>query len=191
MPLLSFIAPLAGRVCKRLDGVPLAIELAAARAAILGIEVLAEKVDESIRILGGGHRTALPHHQTLEASFDLSYNFLSETERKVLSRLGVLRGAFTLKDDQAVAASEGLSVHDVTEAICALIAKSFVTAHLEQGHVDYRLLETVQRRRSRRPPTMTELPLDFESGRCHAGDSNDGNGSRWKDTARLFHKPRQ
>jgi hypothetical protein len=109
----------------------------------------------------------------------------------MLSRLGVLPGAFTLKDDQAVAASEGLSVHDVTEAICALIAKSFVTAHLEQGHVDYRLLEIVQRRRSRRRPPMTELPLDFESGRCHAGDSNDGNGSRWKDTARLFHKPRQ
>jgi hypothetical protein len=99
MPLLSFIAPLAGRVCKRLDGVPLAIELAAARAAILGIEVLVEKVDESIRILGGGRRTALPHHQTLEASFDLSYNFLSETERKMLSRLGVLPGAFILKDN--------------------------------------------------------------------------------------------
>jgi predicted ATPase/DNA-binding winged helix-turn-helix (wHTH) protein len=135
---------LAGRVCKRLDGVPLAIELAAARAAILGIEVLAEKLDESIRILGGGHRTALPHHQTLEASFDWSYNLLSETERKVLSRLGVLRGAFTLEDAQAVAASDDLSVHDVTEAICALISKSLVVAHLEQGHVEYRLLETTR-----------------------------------------------
>jgi predicted ATPase len=94
--------------------------------------------------LGGGHRTALPHHQTLEASFDLSYNLLSETERKVLSRLGVLRGAFTLKDAQAVAASEDLSVHDITEAICALIAKSLVAAHLEQGHVEYSLLETTR-----------------------------------------------
>jgi predicted ATPase len=76
-------------ICRRLDGIPLAIELAAARAAALGIESLAARLDDRFRLLAGGRRTAMPRHQTLRATLDWSYELLTEPERIVLRRLAV------------------------------------------------------------------------------------------------------
>ena len=90
-------AVIAGAVCRRLDGIPLAIELAAARTATLGLEELAVRLDDRFRLLTGGHRTALPRHQTLRATLDWSYELLSERERVVLQRLAVFAGSFVLE----------------------------------------------------------------------------------------------
>ena len=81
-----------GAICRRLDGIPLAIELAAARTAALGVEGLAARLDDRFRLLTGGHRTALPRHQTLRATLDWSYELLPEAERVVLRRLAVFAG---------------------------------------------------------------------------------------------------
>ena len=91
-------------ICRRLDGIPLAIELAAARTAALGVEGLAARLDDRFRLLTGGHRTALPRHQTLRATLDWSYELLPESERVVLRRLAVFAGGFTLEAASAVAA---------------------------------------------------------------------------------------
>ena len=91
-------------ICRRLDGIPLAIELAAARAAALGIEELAARLDDRFQLLTGGRRTALPRHQTLRATLDWSYELLAEPERVVLRRLAVFAGAFSLEAAGAVVA---------------------------------------------------------------------------------------
>src|SRR5882762_1901377 len=97
-------AAITGAVCRRLDGIPLAIELAAARTATLGLEGLAARLDDRFRLLTGGHRTALPRHQTLRATLDWSYELLSERERVVLQRLSVFAGSFGLEAAREVAA---------------------------------------------------------------------------------------
>ena len=93
-------------ICRRLDGIPLAIELAAARAASLGIEGLAAGLDDRFRLLAGGRRTALPRHQTLRATLDWSYELLTEPERVVLRRLAIFAGGFTLQAAGAVVADD-------------------------------------------------------------------------------------
>ena len=101
-------AAIAG-ICRRLDGIPLAIELAAARAASLGIEGLAAWLDDRFRLLAGGRRTALPRHQTLRATLDWSYELLTEPERVVLRRLAIFAGGFTLQAASAVAADDEIA----------------------------------------------------------------------------------
>src|SRR5712675_1193015 len=127
-------AAIAG-ICRRLDGIPLAIELAAARAATLGIDGLAAGLDNRFRLLTGGHRTALARHQTLRATLDWSYELLTEPERVVLRRLAVFAGGFTLDAASTVAA-------EVVDCVANLVTKSLVTADAGAATVRYRLLET-------------------------------------------------
>ena len=96
--------------CRRLDGIPLAIELAAARAAVFGIEALAAGLDDRFQLLTGGRRTALPRHQTLRATLDWSYELLAEPERVILRRLAIFAGAFRLEAAGAVVASPELRI---------------------------------------------------------------------------------
>ena len=105
-------AAITGAICRRLDGIPLAIELAAARTATLGLEELAVRLDDRFRLLTAGHRTALPRHQTLRATLDWSYELPSERERVVLQRLAVFAGSFGLDAASEIAAS----VTDVANA---------------------------------------------------------------------------
>jgi hypothetical protein len=98
-------AAVAAAICRRLDGIPLAIELAAARGAALGIEDLALRLDDRFHLLTGGRRTALPRHQTLQATLDWSYELLSEPERVVLHRLAIFAGGFSLEAAGVVVAS--------------------------------------------------------------------------------------
>jgi predicted ATPase/DNA-binding winged helix-turn-helix (wHTH) protein len=130
-------------ICRRLDGIPLAIELAAARAAVLGIEELALRLDECFNLLTGGRRTALPRHQTLRATLDWSYELLAAPERLLLHRLAVFVGPFSLAAAGAVAASPELATSEVIEGLSSLVAKSLVAAEVE-GAARYRLLDTTR-----------------------------------------------
>jgi len=131
-------------ICRRLDGIPLAIELAVARAAALGIEGLAARLDDRFRLLTGGHRTAMPRHQTLRATLDWSYELLTEPERVVLRRLAIFAGGFTLQAASAVAAGDEIAASEVVACVANLVAKSLVTAASGGAMVRYRLLETTR-----------------------------------------------
>jgi predicted ATPase len=111
-------------ICRRLDGIPLAIELAAARAAALGIEQLAARLDDRFQLLTGGRRTALPRHQTLRATLDWSFGLLSERERIVLRRLAVFAGGFTLAAAAAVAADQTAPNGAVFDDVAGLVKVS-------------------------------------------------------------------
>jgi predicted ATPase len=132
-------------VCRRLDGMPLAIELAAARVTAMTPVEIAGLLSERFRLLTGGRRSAVERHQTLRAVVDWSYGLLSQSERVVFDRLAVFSGGFTLAAATAVAAGEGVEGWDVVDAVGALVAKSMVVAEPgEEEHTRYQLLETLR-----------------------------------------------
>src|SRR5881409_2006063 len=131
-------------ICGRLDGIPLAIELAATRIVAFGVDGVAARLDDRFRLLTGGSRTALPRHQTMRATLDWSYELLSESERIVLQRLSVLAGGFTLDAAAAIAASLEMPAANVVECVANLVAKSLVSADVSGAVVSYRLLETTR-----------------------------------------------
>ena len=133
-----------GAVCRALDGIPLAIELAAARAALLGIDVLGNRLNDRLRILTGGCRTAPPRHQTMRATLDWSYRLLSDIERSVLRRLGVFVGGFTFDAICFLTVDRDVSTWETLDAFCGLVSKSMVTAQLDGKTRRYRLLETTR-----------------------------------------------
>jgi predicted ATPase len=131
-------------ICRRLDGIPLAIELAAARAASLGIEELAARLGDRFQLLTGGRRTALPRHQTLRATLDWSYELLSEPERVVLRRLSVFAATFVLEAAAAVAADPEIVRSEVVDVLSNLVAKSLVSTESNSRTERYRLLDTTR-----------------------------------------------
>jgi predicted ATPase/DNA-binding winged helix-turn-helix (wHTH) protein len=135
--------PAIAAICRRLDGIPLAIEFAAARAATVGIHDVAARLDDRFRLLTDGRRTALPQHQTLRATLDWSYDLLSDTERKVLCRLGVFVGAFALEAAEAVASFSG-DVPHVAACVADLVARSLINLESTSQAPRYRLLETMR-----------------------------------------------
>jgi predicted ATPase/DNA-binding winged helix-turn-helix (wHTH) protein len=136
-------AAMAG-ICRRLDGIPLAIELAAARAAALGIEGLAARLDDRFRLLTGGRRTALPRHQTLRATMDWSHDLLPDAEKVILRRVAVFRGDFTMDAAQDVAADGDIAAAEVFEGVANLAAKSLVATDISGEVTYYRLLDTTR-----------------------------------------------
>jgi tetratricopeptide (TPR) repeat protein len=142
--LTSQNAPVVAQICQRLDGIPLAIELAAARMRVLPVEQLAARLDSSFHLLTGGSRIALPRQQTLRATIDWSYDLLSEHERALFHRLSVFAGGFTLEAAEAICAGAKLEQHEILELLSSLINKSMVVV-VEQGdEARYRLLETTR-----------------------------------------------
>jgi predicted ATPase/class 3 adenylate cyclase len=131
-------------LCARLDGIPLAIELAAARISALSSQEILERVDQRFLLLTGGSRTALERHQTLQAAVDWSYDLLDETERRFFARLSVFAGGFTLDAARAVAADENTAELVVLDLVDSLVAKSMVLAEGSDASVRYRLLETLR-----------------------------------------------
>jgi predicted ATPase/DNA-binding winged helix-turn-helix (wHTH) protein len=131
-------------ICRRLDGIPLAIELAAARASALGIEALAARLDDRFHLLTGRRRTALPRHQTLRATLDWSYELLTEPERMILRRLAIFAGAFGLRGASAVVASSEVTAAEVVDGLANLVAKSLVVAEVDGTVSRYRLLDTTR-----------------------------------------------
>jgi predicted ATPase/DNA-binding winged helix-turn-helix (wHTH) protein len=137
------VLSLTAAICRQLDGIPLAIELAAARTVALGIEELAARLSDRFQLLTGGRRTALPRHQTLRATLDWSYRLLTETERVVLRRLTVFSGDFSLEAASAVVADADLAARDVVDGLSSLIAKSLVAAKVD-GAARFWMLDTTR-----------------------------------------------
>lgn len=136
------------QVCRRLDGIPLAIELAAARIRALSVEQIVARLDDAYRLLTGGSRSALPRQQTLRAAMDWSYDLLSAQEQACFRRLSVFAGTFSLAAAEAICAGEPGEAYDVLDLLSSLIDKSLVL--VEQRFIDqggearYRLLETIR-----------------------------------------------
>ncbi len=136
-------APVA-EICHRLDGLPLAIELAAARVKALSVEQIAQRLDDRFRLLTEGSRTTLPRHQTLKATIDWSYELLSEQEQVLLRRLSVFAGGWTLEAGEAICAGEGLEGLEVLDLLTHLVDKSLVVMEPSGAESRYRVLETVR-----------------------------------------------
>ena len=137
-------APSVAEICRRLDGIPLAIELAAARVDLFGIQGLASHLNDCFALLTSGRRTALPRHRTLRATLDWSHQLLPEHEQLVFRRLAVFRGSFTLEAAAAVAWDAGEETPDLLDGIANLVAKSLLAAAPLAGTAQYRLLETTR-----------------------------------------------
>jgi non-specific serine/threonine protein kinase len=136
-----------GEVCRRLDGIPLAIELAAARVSVLSVDQIASRLDDRFRLLVGASRTAPLRQQTLRAALDWSCNLLADPERRVFERLGVFAGGWTLEAAETVCAGDGIDAHQVLDHLARLVEKSLVLVELvDDGEPlgRYRLLETVR-----------------------------------------------
>jgi predicted ATPase/DNA-binding winged helix-turn-helix (wHTH) protein len=137
-------APIVATICRRLDGIALAVELAASRAGSLGIRGTAELLDNRFSLLWHGRRTALPRHQTLNAMLDWSYNLLPEPQRAVLSRLSIFVGDFTLEAARSVAFETEGEEASTTDALDSLVAKSLISTSWIAGSTYYRLLDTTR-----------------------------------------------
>jgi predicted ATPase/DNA-binding SARP family transcriptional activator len=137
-------APAVAQVCWRLDGLPLAIELAAARMRMLSVEQLAERLDDIFAVLAGGARTAPHRHQALRATLDWSHDLLDEDERMVFRRLAVFSGGFTLTAAEQVTAGSGIHPQRVLELLTRLADKSLLRVDHVAGDVRYHLLSTVR-----------------------------------------------
>ena len=137
-------APTIAAICRRLDGIPLAIEMAAARVATLGLDTLAQLLDERFRVLTGGRRSAIPRQRTLQATLDWSYGLLATRERIVFRRLAGFIGGFSLGAAIGVAADAELDQFEVIDSITILMAKSLLVIDAGDGHARYRLLETTR-----------------------------------------------
>jgi predicted ATPase/DNA-binding winged helix-turn-helix (wHTH) protein len=131
-------------ICRHLDGIPLASELAAGRAAVIGANEVASRLDERFELLAGGRRTALPRHQTLLAMLDWSHDLLTANEQMTLRRLAVFAGGFALEAATGVVSDAGLPPEDVIDCISSLVAKSLVVVEQVTPGVQYRLLETTR-----------------------------------------------
>lgn len=135
---------LVASICRRLDGIPLAIELAAARLLSMSVEDLHDRLDQRFRLLSGGSRSALPRQQTLSAMVSWSYDLLNEFERVVLRHLSVFVNGFDLQAAESVCATGSVESYEVAELIGSLVAKSLVVAERSDASLRYRLLETIR-----------------------------------------------
>ncbi|HWC10396.1 MAG TPA: LuxR C-terminal-related transcriptional regulator, partial [Acidimicrobiales bacterium] len=131
-------------ICRRLDGIPLAIELAAARARVLAPGQIAAGLSDRFRLLTGGVRGAPARQQTLEASLDWSYDLLADVQRLALARLSVFSGSFELDAAEAVVGGDGIDGDDVLDLVAGLVEQSLVQVTQGQGRARYRLLETIR-----------------------------------------------
>ena len=134
----------AASICYHLDGIPLAIELAAARVRAMPLEQIENRLDNRFRLLTGGNRTGLPRHQTLRALIDWSYNLLNPNERAMLHRLSAFAGGWTLQAAEQVCAAADIEDWEALDLLTSLVDKSLVVAEFRADRSRYRLLETVK-----------------------------------------------
>ena len=137
-------APIVARICRRLDGIALAVELAASRVGSVGIRGTSELLENRFSLLWHGRRTALPRHETLNAMLDWSYSLLSEREKVVLCRLSVFVGDFTLQVASSVASETEVDEADVIDVVAGLVAKSLISTTVISESTYYRLLDTTR-----------------------------------------------
>jgi non-specific serine/threonine protein kinase len=137
-------APAIAQICRRLDGMPLALELAAARIKLLSAQQIAQRLGDAFRLLAGGARTLLPRQQTLRALIDWSHELLSPTARTVLARVGIFAGGCTMEAAEAIVADDELEPEAVLDAIAELVDQSLLISDERDGIARYRMLETIR-----------------------------------------------
>jgi predicted ATPase/class 3 adenylate cyclase len=137
-------APAIAQICYQLDGIPLAIELAAARVKVLSVDKIAERLDDRFRLLTGGSRTALPRQQTLRSMIDWSHSLLSEPEQVLFQRLSVFAGGWTLEAAEDICPNQGLELADILDLSTHLVEKSLVVMDEGTEGLRYHMLETIR-----------------------------------------------
>ena len=137
-------APAVAAVCRRLDGMPLAIELAAARVRSLTVEQIASRLDDTFRLLTGGSRAGPPRHQTLRATMDWSYDLLLDQERALWRRISTFAGGWTLEAAEAICPGTGVEAAGLLDLLTQLVDKSLVLVDEHSGEARYRMLEVVR-----------------------------------------------
>jgi predicted ATPase/DNA-binding winged helix-turn-helix (wHTH) protein len=137
-------APFVAEICRKLDGIPLAIELAAGQAAALGIKNTVARLMSRPELLRLSHRTAVPRHRTLKATLDWSYDLLSDAERIVFRRIAPFAGHFTIEGARHVAGELGIGTGEVCGAIAGLVEKSLIATRIDETQAQYRLLDTTR-----------------------------------------------
>jgi len=152
-------------ICRRLDGLPLAIELAAARARVLDPQQIAARLDDVFGLLTSGSRTALPHHRTLRSTIEWSHGLLTEQEQILFRRLAVFAGGFTIDAAEAVAEGGAISAREVLDLLSGLVDKSLVLLETEALEARYRMLETIRQFARER---LEEAGEAADLGRRHA-----------------------
>jgi predicted ATPase/class 3 adenylate cyclase/Tfp pilus assembly protein PilF len=152
--------PLAVSICRRLDGMPLAIELAAARLRSMSLESLNDRLDQRFRLLTGGSRSALPRQQTLRATVEWSYSLLNSSEQSLLRLLSVFAESFDLEAAEEVCCLQDIEEFDVDDLLGSLVDKSLVVAEPSGGKARYRLLETIRQFAAERLVESEEVAAD-------------------------------
>jgi predicted ATPase/DNA-binding winged helix-turn-helix (wHTH) protein len=137
-------APFVAEMCRKLDGIPLAIELAAGQVAVLGIKNTVARLMSRLELLNLSHRTAVPRHRTLKATLDWSYDLLSDAERIVLRRIAPFVGHFTLESARYVAGEQSSVDAEIFDAIAGLVEKSLIATRIDEAQAQYRLLDTTR-----------------------------------------------
>jgi predicted ATPase/DNA-binding CsgD family transcriptional regulator len=176
-------------ICRRLDGIPLALELAAARVRALAPDELLARLDDLFQVLTGGSRTALPRQQTLRAAVDWSYSLLTEAEQRLFRRLAVFASGFTLAGAETVCAGDPVEARDVLALVTSLVDKSLVVAENRGAGQRYRLLETMRQyaedrlRQAGEDTALRDRHLDWCVALAHGASESE----RSRDTAR-FHE---
>jgi predicted ATPase/DNA-binding winged helix-turn-helix (wHTH) protein len=172
--------PFIVNLCRKLDGIPLAIKFAAGRIDAFGVRGLAARLEAGVQSLTSSCRTALPRHQTLRSMLDWSYDWLPEPERTILCRLSILAGSFTLEKAIAVAANDDIEVSDIADSVASLVTKSLITVDLAGEEPLYRLFETT---RAYVLDKLQECSDAYPIGRPSANDpsgSLDQTEAKWK-----------
>ena len=172
------------RICRRLDGVPLALELAAARVRVLSIAQVAKRLDDRFRLLTGGGRTVVARQQTLRALIDWSYDLLTKTERVLLRRLSTFVKGWTLEAAEAICSGDGIESEAILELLAHLVDKSLVAMMESGGAARYAMLETIREYAREKLVDSGEAPavrkrhfeyfFHYASDRPLWGRSNDG-----------------
>ena len=157
------VAGLVASICRRLDGIPFAIELAAARLTSMSLVHLSERLDQRFSLLTSGSRNALPRQRTLQATVDWSFDLLNPDEQAVLCRLSVFRGGFELEAVEAVCAAGMLEAFEVDDLLGSLVNKSLVVAERSSGALRYQLLETIRQ--------YAAYQLETRGGESGAGET--------------------
>jgi predicted ATPase/DNA-binding winged helix-turn-helix (wHTH) protein len=137
-------APFVAEICRKLDGLPLAIELAAGQVAALGIKNTVARLVSRPELLRLSHRTAVPRHRTLKATLDWSYDLLSDVERIVFRRIAPFAGHFSIEGARYVAGELGIGTGEVCDAIAGLVEKSLIATRIDETQAQYRLLDTTR-----------------------------------------------
>jgi predicted ATPase/DNA-binding winged helix-turn-helix (wHTH) protein len=137
-------APFVAEMCRKLDGMPLAIELAAGQVAALGLKNTVSRLVSRLELLKLSHRTAVPRHRSLKATLDWSYDLLSDAERIVFRRIAPFVGHFTLDGARDVAGELGIGAGEIFDAIAGLVEKSLIATRLDEAQAEYRLLDTTR-----------------------------------------------